>query len=217
MRQIVRAALTVALLAIASHASARASADISFAGLNLSGKGSGTAFDGFFFGHPIASGTSFTESIPYTITLHADGEPADRVWDTCLPLPNADCGPPATGHEQVELEFGFTQTPEASPFTSYHLSGLPTSPMVVDAGTVTYRGALSITETIAPFGTYQELDYLFVWGATWIDSNVTLPAVPEPAVGALMLLGLGLLSSNLTWLRIGSTSRRVRAIAERQF
>ncbi len=215
MRKIVRAAFTAALLAIGSHASARAYADISFAGLNLSGKGSGTSFDGFFFGHPIASGTSFTESFPYTITLHADGEPADRAWNTCLPLPGADCGPPATGYEQVEFEFGFTQTPEASPFTSYQLSGLPASPMVVEAGTVTYRGALSITETIAPFGSFQDLDYLFVWGATWIDSNDTLPAVPEPAAGALTLLGLALLGANQTWLRIGSALRRVMAIAER--
>ena len=214
MRQTARAAFAAALLAIGSNADAHAYADVSFAGLNLSVEGSGTSFDGFFFGHPIASGSSFTEAFPYTITLHADGEPADRLWSFCLPLPGADCGPPATGYEQVEFELGFTQTPEASPFTSYQLSGLPTSPMVVEAGTVTYRGTLSITETVAPFGTFQDLDYMFIWGATWIDSNDTLPAVPEPAVGALMLVGLVLFQASQTWRSIGSASRRVTATAQ---
>jgi hypothetical protein len=193
MRQIVHAAIATALLAIASQANAHAYADVSFAGMNLSGAGSGTSFDVFYFGQALPSGTSFTESFPYTVTLHADGEPADRAWNFCLPLPGSDCGPPATGQEQVEFEFGFEQTPEASPFTSYQFSGLPTDPMVEDAGTLTYSGTFSITETIAPFGTFQDLDYLVVWGATWIDSNDTIPGVPEPAAATLMLLGLGVL------------------------
>ena len=193
MRQRVLATLVTALLVIGSRADAHAYADVSFAGLNLSGQRSGASFDVFFFGQPLASGTSFTAYFPYTITVHADGEPANRIWDFCIPLTAVDCGPPATGHEQVAFDFGFEQTPEASPFTSYQFGGLPPNPIVEDAGTSTYRGMFSITESVAPFGTFQSLDYLVVWGATWIDSNDTLPAVPEPGAGTLMLLGLSVL------------------------
>jgi len=68
---------------------------------------------------------------------------------------------------------------------------------VVEAnGTVTYSGVLSITESIAPFGSYfPNTDYLTVWGATWIDSADGVVSVPEPAVPGLMLAGLGMLAA----------------------
>ncbi len=204
MRQPTRAAIAAAMLAIGSQAGAHAYADVSFAGMDLSQQGSGTAFNGFFFGQPIAGGTSLTQTFAYTVTLHADGDPASRAWSFCLPLSIADCGPAATGQEQVEFEFGALQTKEASPFTSYQFSGLPTSPMVVDSGTATFTGTFSITESITPMGSFQSLDYLTVWGATWVDSSDAMPAVPEPAVAAMMLLGLGLLRG---CRRPGSTFR----------
>lgn len=197
MRPVTRAVIAAALLAVGSQAGAHAYADISFAGMNLSQQGSGTAFNVLFFGQPLASGASFTQSFAYTITLHADGETANRDWSFCLPLSGLDCGPAPTGHEQVDFEFGFEQTKEASPFTSYQFSGLPASPLVVSAGTATYDGTFSITESIAPMGSFQSLDYLAIWGATWVDSNDAPPPVPEPGAAALTLLGLGLLCAGL--------------------
>lgn len=195
MRPVTRAVLAAALFAIGSRAGAHAYADVSFAGMDLSQQGSGTAFDVLYFGQPLASGTSFTETFAYTVTLHADGEAANRAWSFCLPLSGLDCGPAATGREQVDFEFGFQQAKEASPFTSYQFSGLPTGPMVVDTGTATFSGTFSVTESIASMGSFQSLDYLTLWGATWVDANDALPAIPEPAVVTLMLLGLGLLGA----------------------
>lgn len=195
MRQVTRSVLAAALSAIGSQASAHAYADVSFAGMNLSQQGSGTAFNVLFFGQTLASGTSFTESFAYTVTLHADGGPADRTWNFCLPLSGMDCGPAATGREQVEFEFGFQQAKEASPFTTYQFSGLPTDPMAVGSGTATYSGTFSITESIAPMGSFQSLDYLTLWGSSWVDSSDAPPPVPEPAIAMLMLLGLGWLGA----------------------
>ena len=197
MHSAVHAALTAALVAAGSCANAHSYAEITFAGMDMSVTGSGTAFNGFVFGQPISGGTSLTVDFPYTITLHAEGKPAERGWDFCVPLPETDCGPAPTGYEQVEFESGALQTREASPFTSYQFSGIPSpNPMIESDGTVTYHGTLSITETVAPEGTYQDLDYLFVFAATWVDSNDALPAVPEPATASLMLLALGLVVAN---------------------
>lgn len=196
MRHTACAAIVAALLAASPHADARAWADVSFAGLNVSGQGSGALFDLFVFGNDIPGGTSFTQDFPYTITLHADGALAPRSWDSCLPMERVDCGPAATGAELVEFEFGATRPREVSPFTDYDVSGMPPSLAVEADGTVTYRGTLSITETVAPFGSYfSNTDYLVVWAATWIDSNDAVSAVPEPAGTALMLLGLGMLAA----------------------
>lgn len=203
MRQAARAAIAAALFAIGSHAHAHAYADISFGGLNLSVDGSGTRFDSFVFGQPIPSGTSFTEEFPYTITLHADGAPASRTWDFCLPLPGTDCGPPPTGSEQVEFEVGAEMAREASPFTSYQFSGFPAlNPIIEDQGTVTYSGTFSITESVEPPpGSFQFLDSVDIWAATWIDSNDTIPTIPEPATSLLTLLGLGLVAVRRKTLR----------------
>ena len=196
MRHSTRAAIAATFLAVGTGAGAHASADISFAGLDLSVPDSGAKFDDFFFGKPIAGGTSFTASFPYTITLHADGAPALRSWSACVPLPGSDCGPAPTGFEQVEFEFGFQQTKEASPFTSYQFTGLPAQNLLIDKlGTVSFSGTFSITETVTPFGFFDNLDYLVVWGATWVDSNGKSPAVPEPSRSVLILLGLGGLSA----------------------
>lgn len=193
MHPTVHAALTAALFAAGSCANAHSYAEITFAGMDMSVTGSGTAFNGFVFGQPISGGTSLTADFPYTITLHAEGKPAERGWDYCVPLPGTDCGPAPTGYEQVEFETGAFQTREASPYTSYQFSGIPSpNPMIESDGTVTYHGTLSITETVAEQGSYQDLDYVFVFAATWVDSNDALPAVPEPATAASMLLALGL-------------------------
>lgn len=196
MRIAACATIVAAVLSASPHADARAWADVSLAGLNVSGQGSGALFDLFVFGTDIPGGTSFTEDFPYTITLHADGAPAPRSWDACLPMEPLDCGPAWTGAELVEFEFGTARPREVSPFTDYDISGMPPSLAVEADGTVTYRGTLSITETVAPFGSYfSNTDYLVVWVATWIDSNDAVSAVPEPAGTASMLLGLGLLAA----------------------
>jgi len=196
MRLTACAAIVAALLAASPHADASAWADVSFNGMHLSGQGSGARWDVFFFGQDVAAGSSYTQTFPYTITLHADGEPAARLWDACLPLDFPDCGPAATGSELVEFEFGTLNTRETSPFVSYVLSGQPPGRVVEANGTVTYSGVLSITESIAPFGSYfPNTDYLTVWGATWIDSADGVVSVPEPAVPGLMLAGLGMLAA----------------------
>ena len=202
MRHSTRAAIAAAFLASGTAAGAHAYADVQFADLGLSVQGSGAKFEDFFFGKPIAAGTSFTVSFPYTITLHADGEPATRSWDVCVPLPGSDCGPAPTGFEQVEFEFGFMRTKEASPYTNFQFTGLPVqNPLIVDSGTASYSGTFSITETISEFGFFADLDYLVVWGATWIDSNDTRPPVPEPSATLLILLGLGVLGG--AWRKSG--------------
>ena len=197
MRLTACAAIVAALLAASPHADASAWADISFAGLHVGGQGSGTSFDGFAFGVDLVGGQSFTEQFPYVITLHADGGPAQRDWDACLPLSVFHCGPAATGSELVEFEFGSAGSREASPFTDYQFSDAPPTLAIEADGTVTYRGTFSITETVAPFGSYfANSDGIFVWVATWIDSSDgAVLAVPEPGVSALMLLGLGMLAS----------------------
>ena len=191
MRTTACAAIIAALLAASPHADAKAWAEVSFAGLDLGGPGAGTSFDSFFFGEPIAGGTRYTAQFPYTITLHADGDAASREWAACLPLATVfDCGPRATGAELVEFEFGTERSRLSSPFTTYELSDAPPALAVEADGTVTYRGTLSITETVADFGSFfPQADRMNVWAATWIDAS----AVPEPAAGVLLLLGLGML------------------------
>jgi len=194
MRQSIRAAIALAFLAGVARADAHAWADVSFAGMDLSSQTSGVTFDSTFFGQAIAGGTSVTQTFPYTITLHVDGDPAARTWDTCLPISTPDCGPAATGFEQVEFEFDFDRTKESSPFTDYTFSGLPPQKLVVDgAGTFTWSGTFSITETVAAMGSYQPLDYLSIWAATFVDSSDAVSPVPEPGAAVLMLLGLGAL------------------------
>lgn len=195
MRLTACAAIVAALLAASPHADASAWADVTFNGLRVGGQGSGARSDVFFFGQDVAAGSSYTQTFAYTVTLHADGEPAARLWNTCLPLDFPDCGPAATGSELVEFEFGTLNTRETSPFVSYTLSGQPPGLVVEANGTVTYSGMLSITESIAQFGSYfPSTDYLTVWAATWIDSADGVVSVPEPTETALMLLGLGVLA-----------------------
>jgi hypothetical protein len=195
MRLTACAAIVAASLSASPQADASAWADVSFAGMHLSGQGSGAWFDATFFGRSVEPGGSYTQTFPYTITLHADGLPATRGWSTCLPLTVTDCGPAPTGSELVEFEFGTENTRETSPFVSYYMSGQPASVVLLDDGTATYSGTLSLTETIAPFGSYfPSTDYLTIWAAIWIDSGDALPAVPEPGESALMLLGLGVLA-----------------------
>jgi hypothetical protein len=214
MRISTRAAIASAFLAVGTQAGAHAYADVSFAGLNLSQQGSGTQFNVFFFGQPIPAGTSFTQTFPYTITLHSDGGPAERSWDFCLPLPGTDCGPPPTGFEQVEFEYSFSQTKEASPFTSYTFANLPNQTSVVEnGGTLTLNGSFSITETMAEFGDFEPLDYLVVWGATWVDSNDAVSTIPEPGMGSLLLLGVGMLGAGRrlrSWRRCSAGPSAVR-------
>jgi hypothetical protein len=196
MRLTACTAIVAALLAASPRADASAWADVSFAGMHLSGQGSGTWFDATFFGRDVQPGGSYTETFPYTITLHADGEPATREWSSCLPLTITDCGPAPTGSELVEFEFGTVNTRETSPFVSYYMSGQPASLVVLADGTATYSGTLSLTETIAPFGSYfPNTDYLTIWTALWIDSADGVVSVPEPAVPGLMLAGAGMLAA----------------------
>ena len=195
MRLTACAAIVAALLSASPHADASAWADVSFTGMHLGGEGSGAWFNATFFGRDVEAGGSYTETFPYTITLHADGLPASRWWSTCLPMTVTDCGPAATGSELVEFEFGTENTRETSPFVSYYMSGQPPSLVVTADGTVTYTGTLSLTETIAQFGSYfPSTDYLTIWAAVWIDSSDGVVAVPEPAETALMLAGLGMLA-----------------------
>lgn len=196
MRLTTCAAIVAAFLAASPHADASAWADVTFNGMRLSGQGSGARWDVFFFGQPVDAGQSFTEQFPYTITLHADGLPAARLWNDCLPLSFTDCGPAATGSELVEFEFGTLRTRETSPYVEYQMTGAPPAMAVEANGTVTYSGVLSITESIPPTGTYfPSTDYLVIWAATWIDSADGVVSVPEPAAPGLMLAGLGLLAA----------------------
>ncbi len=199
MRHSTRAVIATAFLALVARADAHAWADISFAGLDMSATGSGATFGATFFGQPIPGGTSYTQTFPYTITLHTDGDAAGRSWDDCVPMTAPVCGPAPTGTELVEFQFGFERTRESSPFTDYTFSGLPSTALLTDAGTVTWSGSFSITETVAPMGTYEDLDYLAVWAATWIDSADVASPAPEPGTGLLMLLGLGALGAGRRW------------------
>ncbi|MDP9123136.1 MAG: PEP-CTERM sorting domain-containing protein [Pseudomonadota bacterium] len=190
------AIVAATLLASAPGALAHASATIDFAGIKLTQNGSGTNFAGTFFGTTLAAGQSISQQFNYTVQIVDNGLAADRAWSTCLPLSLIDCGPAATGFEQVQVELqAFRDGREANPFIDF--TGGPSQTVFdgISGQTATFSGTFTLTETNTDqFGQWGDTELLFA--ALWVDSHDMAP-VPEPTALAAMLAGLALVGRRL--------------------
>jgi hypothetical protein len=193
------AAAFAALTLVSEGAQARAYITGTFAGHPFSQTTSGWSYvDQEPVGVDLAPGASQTWTFNYTVTLHTDGLPATRDWEGTIGCPSipygSDCGHTPDGYETAQFDFDIFPPREASGYWNYTESGMISGSLTapVGAGSVTYSGTFSITETATtfrdePFGW---ADAVYPYGVAIVDAA----PIPEAPTGAMIMAGLGFMA-----------------------
>jgi hypothetical protein len=147
----------------------------------------------------LGPGQSADFTFDYGISVHDDGLPAapDRLATGCVPLHVPFCNPPYSGFEVVKVDLiAFYVDPRTIPpyiqqtgdstVVELQTQGDSFADSLTRAGTI----HVHITNT-DPFSTYSHL--YATYAAMWVLAS----PIPEPAVIAQLLGGLGLLGAAL--------------------
>jgi hypothetical protein len=204
---VLKAAVAGAFWVSATSCFALASATVDVTGdtsLDISSRVTGGYFDfsGLF---ALKLGVGETEDFyyNYTVTLSDDGLSVPPAPSYCPPISFAPCTPRATGFEQASaiIDAGSRDPRGANPFLEISEDSVSFAALSDSSpDRLTESGTLHVhASNLSPFGV--ESDSFLVWAVAFVDSNPTIPSVPEPSSYVTVFAGLGLLAPKLVRLR----------------
>ena len=182
------ATLAAAMFIATGSAHAAASGQLTLDGAPITQTVSGVNWESESFHTVLGSFASQTFSIDYDYRLAAQGLPALRTWDYCLPVFAGYCGPAETGNELAEASIQFIA--EGRYGYNYDIDyAISDGSLIVDDtdGVRSAHGTITITATnVDEFGS-EPADFSIL-AALWIDASPL--SVPEPSGAVLLLAGL---------------------------